>query len=182
MNQKHILPCPKFLVFSASSLPQSFSLLPTSLPPTSPSYLTHLILRSLHHQSSRVLEAGTIIVKAQEFLKRNPELIGQNRTLKVSSFPSLWFCCSEEDDIVTFSFFFVTMKKVTITTVVTFFFLVLLQRKRRWQQAIVTFFFGYVATKKATTTSCCRLLLFGFVAVKKVTIANNRHLLFWDML
>jgi hypothetical protein len=30
MNQKHILPCPKFLVFSTSSLPQSFSLLPTS--------------------------------------------------------------------------------------------------------------------------------------------------------
>jgi hypothetical protein len=36
MNQKHILPCPKFLVFSAASLSQSFSLLPTSLPPTSP--------------------------------------------------------------------------------------------------------------------------------------------------
>jgi hypothetical protein len=73
MNQKHILLCPKFFVFSTSSLPQSFSLLPTSLPPTSPllftspllpplsylqptppSYLLHLILCSLHHQ--RVLE------------------------------------------------------------------------------------------------------------------------------
>jgi hypothetical protein len=58
MNQKHILPCPKFLVFSASSLPKSFSLLPTSLLLTSPllphsqlpppSYLPHLILCSLH--------------------------------------------------------------------------------------------------------------------------------------
>jgi len=48
MNQKHILPYSKFLVFSASSLPQSFSLLlPLSyLPP--PSYLPRLILRSLH--------------------------------------------------------------------------------------------------------------------------------------
>jgi hypothetical protein len=36
MNQKHILPCLKFLVFSTSFLPQSFSLLPTSLQPTSP--------------------------------------------------------------------------------------------------------------------------------------------------
>jgi hypothetical protein len=34
MNQKHILPCPKLLVFSASSLPQNISLLPTYLPPT----------------------------------------------------------------------------------------------------------------------------------------------------
>jgi hypothetical protein len=30
MNQKHILPCPRLLVFSAFFLPQSFSLLPTS--------------------------------------------------------------------------------------------------------------------------------------------------------
>jgi hypothetical protein len=43
MNQKHILPYPRFLVFSASFLPQSFSLLATS-----PSYLPHLILHSLH--------------------------------------------------------------------------------------------------------------------------------------
>jgi len=41
MNKKHVLPYPKFLVFSASSLPQSFSLLPTSLVLTSrPTYLT----------------------------------------------------------------------------------------------------------------------------------------------
>jgi len=62
MNQKHILPYPKFLVFSASSLPQSFSLLPTSLlftspllPPSHlppPSYLPHLILHS--HPSSEL--------------------------------------------------------------------------------------------------------------------------------
>jgi hypothetical protein len=39
MNQKHILPCPKLLDFSASSLPQMFSLLPTSpLPPISPDF------------------------------------------------------------------------------------------------------------------------------------------------
>jgi len=39
MNQKHIFPCPKFLVFSTSFLPQSFSLLPTSpFLPTSPNF------------------------------------------------------------------------------------------------------------------------------------------------
>jgi hypothetical protein len=41
MNQKHILPCPKLLIFSASSLPQKISLLPylppTNLPPPPPS-------------------------------------------------------------------------------------------------------------------------------------------------
>jgi len=39
MNQKHILPCPEFLIFSASSLPQNF---PSYLPPSHqppPSYL-----------------------------------------------------------------------------------------------------------------------------------------------
>jgi hypothetical protein len=51
MNQKHILPCPRFLVFSASSLPQTFSFLPIS------PYLPHLILRSLHWQILGELEA-----------------------------------------------------------------------------------------------------------------------------
>ncbi len=51
MNQKHILPYPKLFVFSASSLPQKISLLPSSLPPTSPLYLPHMILHSLHRQS-----------------------------------------------------------------------------------------------------------------------------------
>jgi hypothetical protein len=36
MNQKHILPCLRFLVFSAFFLPQSFSFLPTSLLSSSP--------------------------------------------------------------------------------------------------------------------------------------------------
>jgi len=36
MNQKHIIPCPKLLIFSASSLPQKFSLLLTYLPPPPP--------------------------------------------------------------------------------------------------------------------------------------------------
>jgi len=54
MNQKHILPYPRFLV-SASSLPRSFSLLPASLLLTSP-LLPHLILHSLHNQSSGELE------------------------------------------------------------------------------------------------------------------------------
>jgi hypothetical protein len=50
MNQKHVLPYPKVLVFSAYSLPQCFSLLPTSLlltsRPTSlpPTYLTSFFL------------------------------------------------------------------------------------------------------------------------------------------
>ncbi len=42
MNQKHILPCPRFLVFSASSLPQSFSLLPTYVN----SFCFHSIVRA----------------------------------------------------------------------------------------------------------------------------------------
>ncbi len=47
MNQKHILPRPRFLVFSVSSLPQSFS---SYLPP--PSYLLHLILVSMRTLTS----------------------------------------------------------------------------------------------------------------------------------
>jgi len=68
MTQKHIFPYPRFLVFSASFLPQSFSLIPTSLLLTSPflppshlpppSYLPHLILHSFHSQSSRELAMG----------------------------------------------------------------------------------------------------------------------------
>jgi hypothetical protein len=46
MNQQHILPCPRFLVFSAFSLPKAF----LSYQP--PSYLPHLILRTFHCQSS----------------------------------------------------------------------------------------------------------------------------------
>jgi len=64
MNQKHILLCPKFLVSSASSLPQSFSLLPTSLPPTfhlvyvpPPTYPTWFYARS--------------VARAREHLKRD---------------------------------------------------------------------------------------------------------------
>ncbi len=38
MNQKHILPNQKLLVFSISFLPQNVSLLPNSLPPTSPDF------------------------------------------------------------------------------------------------------------------------------------------------
>jgi hypothetical protein len=48
MNQKHILPCPKFLLFSASSLPKVFgffSLFSTSLPP--PTYLTSFCAHSI---------------------------------------------------------------------------------------------------------------------------------------
>ncbi len=47
MNQKHILPCPRFLVFAASSLPQIF-FLPTYFPPTylpTPTYLTSFYVR-----------------------------------------------------------------------------------------------------------------------------------------
>jgi hypothetical protein len=96
MNQKHILLCPKFLVSSASSLPQSFSLLPTSLPPTfhlvyvppptshlpPPSYLPHLISHSLRRQSSGALEAGprNSIIKAREHFKWDPGKRAWNRT------------------------------------------------------------------------------------------------------
>jgi hypothetical protein len=123
-------PLPKvFGFFSLFSTPKFF--LPTYLPFTylppshlpPPSYLPHLILHSLHCQSSRALEVGTTIVraleclkgepplsklgsawsgnhhcqssrvlkvgatiiKAWEHLKWDPELIGQSRSLKVSS-------------------------------------------------------------------------------------------------
>jgi hypothetical protein len=63
MNQKHILPSPKFLVFSAFSLPQSFSLLPTS-----PDFAL------TPSPELRRLEAGPMnfIIKAQEHLKGDP--------------------------------------------------------------------------------------------------------------
>jgi len=54
MNQKHILLCPKFLVFSASSMPHSFSLLPTSFLFTSP-----LLPTSPHFAFIPLLELGS---------------------------------------------------------------------------------------------------------------------------
>ncbi len=171
MNQKHILPCPKFLVFSISYLPQSFSLLPTSLlltspllppfhlyppsylPPTylpPPTYLTSFCVHSIvkarkrlkweppssefksawsgthHRQSSWTLEGGPTIIKAWERLKQNPELIGQSRSLKVNSLPSLFGFVTA----IAFFIFSVTRKKAMVITIITFFFLFLLQRRR----------------------------------------------------
>jgi hypothetical protein len=96
MNQKHILFCPKFLVFSTSYLPQIFSLLPTSLPPTSPlqpiSFHFALISSSKleakapslklestwsgshHRQDLGTLEARATIIKTRERLKWEPPL------------------------------------------------------------------------------------------------------------
>jgi len=66
MNWKHILPCPKFLVFSASSLPQSFSLLLTSLSLTSPSYFPP----TYHPPRTYLTSFGAqSIIRAQERLK-----------------------------------------------------------------------------------------------------------------
>jgi len=53
MIQKHIFPCPRFLVFSTSSLPQSFFVLPTSFLLTSPFLPT-----SLHFALTPSLELG----------------------------------------------------------------------------------------------------------------------------
>ncbi len=52
MNKKHILfPCPG--IFQPPSLPQNFLLVPTPPPPTYlPTYLSHLISRSFHLESS----------------------------------------------------------------------------------------------------------------------------------
>ncbi len=72
MNRKHILPCPKLLVFLASFLPQSFFLLPISLllTPTSlpPSYLLHPILSSLHRQKHLKRDPGSVWSKSQDNL------------------------------------------------------------------------------------------------------------------
>ncbi len=100
MNQKHILPYPKFFVFSSFFLSQSFpSYLPPSyLPPHF--YLPHLILHSFHRQSLRELEVRAKLKATNERvevaakttrLKRKPEMIGQSESLKISSFPSFHF-------------------------------------------------------------------------------------------
>jgi hypothetical protein len=110
MNQKHIFAYPRFLVFlNLFFAPKFFPL--TYLP--SPTYLPHLILRSLHHQSSRELEAkgqkregGTRTQKrkgkigSQEKMfetkgqKQKPKMRRQSKSLKVNSLPSLcFFCC-----------------------------------------------------------------------------------------
>jgi hypothetical protein len=88
MNQKHILPCPRFLVFSASSLPQSFSFLPTYLT----SFCSHSVIRaqeSLKQEGRRgraKLGAGSKRVKVvtkKKRLKRKGRSTGQNRDPKV---------------------------------------------------------------------------------------------------
>jgi len=93
MNQKHILPCLKVLVFSASFLPQSFSFLPHSyLAP--PSYLNHLILHSRAKERKAELGAKSErekMVARTTHLKQEPKVRRQNRSLKVSSLPSLHF-------------------------------------------------------------------------------------------
>jgi len=56
MNQKHILPCPRFLIFSACILPQSFSILPTPLLP--PSYLTSFCTHSIIRARESLKQEG----------------------------------------------------------------------------------------------------------------------------
>jgi hypothetical protein len=58
MNQKHILPRLEFLVFHPLLCHKKF---PSYLPP--PSYLPHLILHSLHCQSSGVVGVGATVMR-----------------------------------------------------------------------------------------------------------------------
>jgi hypothetical protein len=111
MNQKHIFPYPRFLVFLASSNPK-FSLLPTSLLLLS-SYLPHLILCSFHHQSSRELEARgqkkegrTMSQKWEGKSGRQDKVLESTEYELESKLPPFFlcflvvFCCvrEEEDD------------------------------------------------------------------------------------
>jgi hypothetical protein len=68
MNQRHILPYPKSLVLSVSSLPQRFSLLPTYLPPSylpAPSYLPPTYL-PLHFALTPSLELRRAWSRSQD--------------------------------------------------------------------------------------------------------------------
>jgi hypothetical protein len=147
MNQKHILPCPRFLVFSTSSLPQSFFHLPTS--PFLLTYLTsfcaHSIVKvreSLKQEGRRGrAKIGAKSRRAKVAVRRKclkqkgksgrakaggqkwePKVRGQSGSLKASSLPSF---CFFGYFLVCFVFFCggVTTTKVTTTIVVTFFFM-----------------------------------------------------------
>jgi uncharacterized membrane protein YgcG len=135
MNQKHILPCPKFLVFSTSSLPQSFSILPTSLLLTSPLLPTYLISFCIHS-----------IVRAQESLKQEP---GQSQSKsqvrpkqelegKLLLFSSFFF--------VIFFFGFVTVKKaMTASCYRLLFFYFVAKKKKKTTTFVINFFDGFAA-------------------------------------
>ncbi len=99
MNQKHILPSPKFLTFSVSSLPQNFSLLPTSLLLTSPLLPPSPLITSVsplypptspHFAFTPSLELGRAWSGSQDRARAGART-GQSKSLKVSYLPSLHF-------------------------------------------------------------------------------------------
>ncbi len=156
MNQKHVLPYPKFLVFLASSLPQSFSLLPTSLTLTSPSYLpptylppptyltsfcTQSIIRAWERLKweSPSLKLGSAWSETQDNTLQvgartdRPEWELEGKLLPLSSFPSLFgsVATNKAMAVIAIAFFFfflfsIATKKVTTILAIAFFFLVLL--------------------------------------------------------
>ncbi len=91
MNQKHILPCPRFLVFSTSSLPQSFSYLPTYLV----SFCTHSIAKARDRESlkwegqRRRVEPGTKSRRA-EMATRTKHLKQKGKSGRAKSKSQKW--------------------------------------------------------------------------------------------
>ncbi len=83
MNQKHILPCLRFLVFFASYLPQKFSFLPTYLT----SFCAHSIARDQESLKWEGRRGRAKVAIRTKHLKWK----GRSGSLKVSSFPSLHF-------------------------------------------------------------------------------------------
>jgi len=205
MNQKHILLCPKFLVFSTSSMPHSFSLLPTSflftspLLPTSPHFAFIPLLElgstwsgthEFHRQNLGVLEMGVRIMS----LKRDPWQHVCNKTqdnaLEVGAIIDRLELELEDKfpPLSPFIFGYVTTKKATTAVVVTFFYL----RKRRWwQQWTIIFFCGSIAAKRQWWQWTV-IFFYGFIIMKKATTPsccwccreeeeddNFRHFLRW---
>ncbi len=150
MNQKHILPCLRFLVFLASLLAQKFSLLPTYLI----SFCTHSIIKvqeNLKQEGTRGrVELRTISKKVELGARSGRAKVAPKKKYlkwKGTSKKAQMGAKSERAEwelegkfLPFFSFCFVV------------FLCVLL--RRRWQHlAIVIFFRGGVATMKVTSVA-----------------------------
>jgi hypothetical protein len=171
-------PTQSFWFFPTSYLPQSFSLLPTSLPHTSPLLRTSpdFVLTpspelgsSWNGSHNKALEAGRQTPSSKlksvssETLKWDPKQEFQGKLPPLS--PSL--------------FGFVTTKKATIVVHVAFFWFHFAVAKK--MMLLSPSFFGFVAIKKAMAPSCCHLLLFWFCCNKKSNISCCRCLLLFRL-
>ncbi len=144
MNQKHILfPCPRF--FQPFFCPKVF-----------PSYLSHFILRSLHHQSpspkhKRAWSESKRLQQKVEARARSKHFKQKGRTKGKSSklFPFLNFFVI---------FLLVLLQRRRQITLLLSFSSLYLRRKRQWQSVFI-FFHCCVTMKKATTTYYHCLLL-----------------------